>query len=91
MADVDRADRIHGMGATQIQSWWLPWIFGADQRALTNQRFLERTFKIFPSSLDHPAPDGMHFVLDVLLFFAVLTLAVGLLTAARSSAGKAKP
>src|SRR5579859_7130246 len=37
--------------ALQIQSWWIPWIFGADQRALSNQRFLERTYKIFPSSI----------------------------------------
>ena len=65
--------------ALQIQSWWIPWIFGADQRALNNQRFLERTYKIFPSSIGHPAPDAMHFVLDLLLFLAVVTIALGLL------------
>lgn len=62
----------------QIQSWWIPWIFGADQRALDNAKFLERTYKIFPSSPGHPAPDAMHFVLDVLLFSAVLTIVLGL-------------
>jgi hypothetical protein len=63
----------------QIQSWWIPWIFGADERALNNQTFLQRTYKIFPASLGHPAPDAMHFVLDVLLFSAVATMALGLL------------
>jgi len=70
----------------QIQSWWMPWIFGADERALNNQTFLQRTYKIFPSSLGHPAPDAMHFVLDVLLFSAVVTIALGLLTTRRGFA-----
>jgi len=67
----------------QIQSWWIPWIFGADERALNNQRFLQRTYKIFPSSIGHPAPDAMHFVLDVLLFLTVVTIALGLLKTRR--------
>jgi hypothetical protein len=69
--------------ALQIQSWWIPWIFGADERALNNQRVLQRTYKIFPSSIGHPAPDAMHFVLDVLLFSAVVTVALGLLKTGR--------
>jgi len=67
----------------QIQSWWLPWLFGADQRTLSNQKFLARTLKIFPSSPAHPAPDAMHFVLDVLLFASLATLAFGLFHATR--------
>jgi hypothetical protein len=67
----------------QIQSWWIPWMFGADERALNNQRFLQRTYKIFPSSIGHPAPDAMHFVLDVLLFLTVVTIALGLLKTRR--------
>ena len=70
----------------EIQSWWIPWIFGADQRALNNQKFLQRTYKIFPSSIGHPAPDGMHFVLNLLLFFVVVTIALGLLETTRRSA-----
>lgn len=62
----------------QIQSWWVPWIFGADERALNNQKALQRTYKLFHSSIGHPAPDAMHFVLDVLLFLAVATIALGL-------------
>jgi hypothetical protein len=69
--------------ALQIQSWWVPWIFGANERALRNQQFLHRTFKIFPSSTSHPAPDGMHFVLDLLLFFVVVTALIGLLCRSR--------
>ncbi len=72
--------------ALQFQSWWIPWMFGADERALSNQRFLERTYKIFPSSIGHPAPDGMHFVLDLLLFGVVGTLALGLLEVRRRPA-----
>ncbi len=70
--------------ALQIQSWWIPWIFGADERALNNQQFLRRTYKIFPSSIGHPAPDAMHFVLDVLLFLTVVTIALGLLKTRRA-------
>ena len=69
----------------EIQSWWIPWIFGADARALHNQKFLERTLKLFPVSATHPAPDAMHFVLDVILFAVVVTIAIGLARSRRSS------
>jgi hypothetical protein len=75
----------------QIQSWWIPWVFGADQRALSNQKFLQKTYKIFPSSSGHPAPDAMHFVLDLLLFSAVAMIAVGLLETRRRSVLADKP
>lgn len=75
----------------QIQSWWIPWIFGADQRALNNQKFLQRTYKIFPSSTGHPAPDALHFVLDVLLFLTVVTIALGLLETRRGSMVEDEP
>jgi hypothetical protein len=64
--------------------FWLMWLglfgygFGADQRALHNQKFLERTTKILPSFPNHPAPDAMHFVLDVLLLSVVALTSVGL-------------
>jgi hypothetical protein len=72
--------------ALQIQSWWIPWFFGPDQRALMNAKAFERTYKMFPSSPGHLAPDAMHFVLDVLLFTTVGTLAIGLLEATRKAA-----
>ena len=62
----------------QLQSWWVPWALGPNARAIRNQEFLERTYKIFPISASHPAPDAMHFVLGVLLFAVVVTLAIGL-------------
>jgi hypothetical protein len=71
----------YGAWATmQIQSWWVPWVVGADERALNNQKALERTYKLFPASSTHPAPDSMHFVLDLLLFSVVITLLLGLLS-----------
>jgi hypothetical protein len=75
----------------QIQSWWIPWIFGADQRALQNATYLQNTFKLFPSSVSHPAPDAMHFVLDLLLFSSVATLAVGLWKAKRAGVDSVNP
>jgi hypothetical protein len=74
--------------ALQIQSWWIPWIFGADERTLNNAKFLERTYKLFSSSPAHPAPDGMHFVLDLLLFASVATIAIGLLSIKGSARAK---
>ena len=62
----------------QIQSWWIPWAIGADERAMQNQEFLENTYKLFSSRPGHPAPDAMHFILDMLLFVVVATLSVGL-------------
>ncbi|HYL11271.1 MAG TPA: hypothetical protein VEU31_11070 [Candidatus Acidoferrales bacterium] len=63
----------------QVQSWWIPYIFGADARALRNEKALERTTKLLPSLTNHHAPDGMHFVLDVLLFAVVALTLIGLL------------
>jgi hypothetical protein len=63
----------------QVQSWWIPWIFGADARARANQAALAHTYKFFPQSLEHPAPDAMHFTLDILLFAVCVTLLAGLL------------
>lgn len=64
--------------ALQIQSWWIPWIFGANENALRNAAFLKNTLKLFPSTPAHPAPDAMHFVLDLLLFASVVTILIGL-------------
>jgi hypothetical protein len=65
-------------GMMQLQSWWIPYLFGADARALKNQAFLERTYKILPSFPNHPAPDAMHLVLDMLLLSVVVLTLVGL-------------
>jgi len=72
-------------GVMQVQSWWIPYIFGADARALKNQTFLERTYKILPSSPNHPAPDAMHLVLDMLLLSIVALTVMGLVKIRRKS------
>jgi hypothetical protein len=74
-----------GWAAMQILSWWVPYLFGADARARRNAQALAGTTKLLPSFPNHPAPDGMHFVLDVLLFAVVATLLVGLLRRRPSS------
>jgi hypothetical protein len=73
-------------GIMQFQSWWIPYIFGADTRALKNQAFLERTYKILPSFPNHPAPDAMHLVLDILLLSVVVLTLRGLLKTRRKAA-----
>jgi hypothetical protein len=72
-------------GVMQLQSWWIPYLFGADARALQNQAFLKRTYKILPSSPNHPAPDAMHLVLDALLCFVVIFTLAGLLKIRRKA------
>ena len=61
----------------QIQSWWLPYIFGTDiswQLAYAKGP----TTKVLPSFGRHVAPDGMHFIIHVLLVAALVTGAAGL-------------
>jgi hypothetical protein len=67
-------------GIMQFQSWWIPYIFGADARALKNESYLERTYKILPSFPNHPAPDAMHLVLDLLLLTVGTLTLIGLLS-----------
>ncbi len=63
--------------AMQIQSWWLPYIFGTDKRwQLAYAK--GPTTKLLPSFGNHVAPDGMHFVIHVLLAAALITGAAGL-------------
>jgi hypothetical protein len=72
----------------QVQSWWIPWIFGADARARENQVALAHTYKLFPQSAEHPAPDAMHFTLDIILFAACATLLIGLLKRTKPGADR---
>lgn len=61
----------------QIQSWWIPYIFGTNrgwQLAYANGP----TTKVLPSFGHHVAPDGMHFVIHVLLAAALITGLAGL-------------
>lgn len=61
----------------QIQSWWVPYIFGTD----TAWRFEYAkgpTTKLLPSFGHHIAPDGMHLVITMLLIAAVTAGVIGL-------------
>ena len=64
----------------QIQTWWVAYIFGASDRwASTYQRVFSESTRILPSFGRHLAPDGMHFVLQVLLLVVVGSLVLELL------------
>ena len=61
----------------QIQSWWVPYIFGTD----TTWRLEYAkgpTTKLLPSFGRHIAPDGMHLVISVLLIAALAAGVTGL-------------
>ncbi|HEV2198082.1 MAG TPA: hypothetical protein VGR55_21045 [Candidatus Acidoferrum sp.] len=60
----------------QIQSWWIPYIFGTEGWQLAYAK--GPTTKVLPSFGHHVAPDGMHFLIQVLLFAALMTGIVGL-------------
>jgi hypothetical protein len=60
----------------QIQSWWLPYIFGTDKSWQLNYA-KGPTTKVLPSFGHHVAPDGMHFLIHVLLVAALITGLVG--------------
>jgi hypothetical protein len=61
----------------QIQSWWVPYIFGTD-RAWQLAYAKGPTTKVLPSFGHHVAPDGMHFMIHVLLVAALVTGLAGL-------------
>jgi len=63
--------------ALQIQSWWLPYILGTDKRWQLEYA-KGPTTKVLPSFSHHVAPDGMHFVIHVLLVAALITGVAGL-------------
>ncbi|HKW32842.1 MAG TPA: hypothetical protein VJN92_07540 [Candidatus Acidoferrum sp.] len=58
----------------QIQSWWLPYIFGTD--TIWQLAYVKGpTTKVLPH---HVAPDGMHFLIHALLVAALITGVAGL-------------
>ena len=69
----------------QIQTWWVPYLFGASLRW---QEVYHRVFaystKILPSFGNHLAPDAMHLTIQLLLLVIVASLIVGLLQIQRS-------
>lgn len=64
----------------EVKTWWVSYILGAsDQWVEVYQRVFSQSTKVLPSFGRHLAPDGMHFVLQLLLAVIVITGAVGLL------------
>jgi hypothetical protein len=56
----------------QIQSWWIPYLFGAS--TAWEVRYAHGpTTKVLPSFGNHVAPDGMHLMIHVLLAIACST------------------
>jgi hypothetical protein len=69
----------------QIQTWWIPYLFGASDRwEATYRRVFARTTRILPSYGSHLAPDGMHLVIQILLVGILATLIAGLVQTRRS-------
>ena len=54
----------------QIQSWWIPYIFGTHTRWRLEYANAPTT-KLLPSFGHHVAPDGMHLVISILLISAL--------------------
>ncbi len=61
----------------QIQSWWVPYVVGTD-KPWQLEYAKGPTTKILPSFGRHVAPDGMHFVISVLLVGALIAGIAGL-------------
>jgi hypothetical protein len=56
----------------QVQSWWIPYILGAQQP--WQIRYAQGpTTKVLPSFGTHVAPDGMHFLIHILLLASIFT------------------
>lgn len=64
----------------QILGWWVPYLFGATPQHMDMyNRVFARTYKVLPSFPNHPAPDAMHFVMQILLLVVVVSSAAALL------------
>ncbi len=60
----------------QIQTWWIPYISGRPSR--WQLAYAQGpTTKLLPSFGYHVAPDGMHFVIHVLLVAAIMMALLG--------------
>ncbi len=69
-----------GWLAMEIQTWWIAYIFGASDTWMSvYQRVFSQSIKLLPSFGRHLAPDGLHFVLQVLLAVVVFSTLLGLI------------
>lgn len=58
--------------ALQIQSWWIPYVFGTHVRWQLEYA-QGPTTKVLPAFGNHVPPDAMHFTIHVLLVIAIGT------------------
>ena len=63
--------------AMQIQSWWIPYLLGAN-RPWQIAYAKGPTTKVLPSFGNHVAPDAMHFAIHLLLVAALITGSIAL-------------
>lgn len=70
----------------QIQSWWLPYLQGASPGwKRVYGRFFGETVKFLPTVGDHLAPDACHIVLQLIIFSALVTTGLAVLSGLRRS------
>ena len=72
----------------QIQSWWIPYLLGTNAQWRLDYA-KGPTTKVLPSFGNHVAPDGMHFVIDILLGAALITGLIALRQLNRDKAAAA--
>ena len=56
----------------QVQSWWIPYIFGTSRQWQLDYA-KGPTTKLLPSFGNHVAPDGMHLMISIFLIAALIT------------------
>ncbi len=74
--------------ATQVLQWWVPYVFGASPQHMEDYNtYFGQTYKFLPSFENHPAPDGMHVVLHLLLVAVIVSSAGALLRSRQQERG----
>lgn len=68
----------------QIRTWWVAYLFGAsDDWVRTYDRVFSQSTKVLPSFGRHLPPDGVHFLLQIFILVAVISLSMILLNRMR--------
>jgi len=65
--------------ALQVVAWWIPYLVGAtDERASRYRAVFGESIQVLPSFGNHLPPDGLHFLLQVLLVVVIASGLAGL-------------
>ena len=63
----------------QIQSWWIPYIWGAsDSYMKFYETWFGRTYKFLPAIGSNPIPDALHVIMQLLILAVIITGSVAL-------------